>query len=368
MKFLFLTEPDDGHAVTVKLALEEAGHSVRLLFMGDQPTKLKNSVHIDNKHYSWKSADDISTYECNNYDVVWGRRPRKPYIPTQDVHEDDYKFIVRENTSFYESITNNLAPNAWWINSKEAATRANSKLYQLRIAVNCGLQIPITLCSNDPIEIRYFLLKHECDGVIYKPFATNLWCENKFIKISYTNKIDFLSLPSNNVLQMTPGIFQREIKKKYELRITCFGNYLVAAKINSQSQDDTKLDWRSGQVDTLAVTPYSMPAILEEKIKLFMRKMGLVFGCIDIIVDEFDNYIFLEVNEQGQFLWKEGYNTEFKMLDIFIKFLLNKSPHFTWDDSRIIYQSDFYDNEVGVLLKNNMEKHVCINYTAMNSN
>ena len=40
MKFLIATEPDDTHAILVKLVLEDLGYSVRLLFTADQPTKL----------------------------------------------------------------------------------------------------------------------------------------------------------------------------------------------------------------------------------------------------------------------------------------------------------------------------------------
>ena len=36
-----------------------------------------------------------------------------------------------------------------------------------------------------------------------------------------------------------------------------------------------------------------------------MRKMGLVFCALDFIVTQDDEYVFLEVNEQGQFLWIE---------------------------------------------------------------
>ena len=156
MKFLIPTEPDDTHAIFVKLALESMGHEVRLLFMADQPTKLKNSVSIDNDTYQWKSTDKYDSVIDNEYDVVWWRRARKPHLPKDSMHPSDYKFVARENALFYESLTNNMAPIARWVNDKDAATRANSKLLQLKLAVACDMTIPITLCSNDPQEIRCF--------------------------------------------------------------------------------------------------------------------------------------------------------------------------------------------------------------------
>ena len=160
MKFLISTEPDDTHAILAKIALEEMGHDVRCIFTADQPTKQKNSILIDNDTYQWKSTDRYDSVVENDYEVVWWRRARKPYLPKDITHPNDYKFVVRENTLFYESLTYNLAPNAWWVNSKEAATRANSKLLQLKIATECGMIIPTTLCSNDPLDIRYFSVPH----------------------------------------------------------------------------------------------------------------------------------------------------------------------------------------------------------------
>ena len=247
MKLLIPTEPDDLHAIVVKIALEEMEHQVRLYFTADQPSKQTNSVFIDNVFYNWKSSDDYNIYKENEYDVVWWRRARKPYVSEDKAHPEDYRFIARENVLFYESLTSNIAPNAWWINDKEASNRANFKLLQLKLASQCGFIIPTTLCSNDPNEIQEFLKVYENRGVIYKSLCSNFWFEDKKIKISYTNKITLNDLPKNDLLQLVPGIYQPEIKKKYELRVVCFGDYIVAAKLNSQLHEDSKLDWRAMQ-------------------------------------------------------------------------------------------------------------------------
>jgi len=361
MKFLIPTEPDDTHAILTKLALENMGHNVRFIFTADQPTILKNSILIDNDTYQWRSTDRYDSVVDNDYDVVWWRRARKPYLPNDLANPNDYKFVVRENMLFYESITNNMAPKAWWINPKEAATRANSKLLQLKIATECEMTIPTTLCSNDPQDIRYFLLKHEAEGVIYKPLCPGFWFEQEQMRIAYTSKISFLELPTNKLLQAAPGIFQKEIKKKYELRITCFGDYLVAAKLNSQNHMEGKTDWRAIPNGKMEVEPYVLPSNLENRIRKFMQKMGLVFGALDFIVSEDHDYIFLEINEQGQFLWLEEYNSEFKMLDIFIHFLLNKSRKFNWEPKGRTHTIDEYRQNMVSMMTKNLQRHVDLN-------
>ena len=361
MKFLIATEPDDTHALLVKMALESLSHHVRLLFTADQPTKLKNSVLIDNDAYLWRSTDKYSSIVDNDYDVVWWRRVRKPYLPKDSTHPSDYPFVVRENTLFYESLTHNLAPSAWWVNTKESATRAQSKLLQLKRAVACGLQIPTTLCSNDPQDIRYFILKHEVEGVVYKPLCSNFWFEEKSMRMAYTTKLSFLELPTNPLLQLTPGLFQKEIKKKYELRVMCFGDYIVAAKLHSQDHVEGIVDWRAIPGNKMVVEPYILPASLENQIRSFMQKMGLVFGALDFIVSDDHEYIFLEVNEQGQFLWLEDLNPEFKMLDMFVNFLLSRSSSWQWVPKYVEHTIERYQSQLPEVVEQNIRRHVHLN-------
>jgi len=364
MKFLIPTEPDDSHAALVKLALEERGHSVRLLFTADQPTRQKNSVYVSNNGYQWKSSDKFDSITDNDYDVVWWRRARKPFLHKDMVHPDDHPFLMRENAMFYDSLTYNMAPDAWWVNSKQSASRANSKLLQLKTAAQCGMQIPVTLCSNDPNDIRYFLLKHETDGVIYKPLCSRFQLESKRAKVAYTSKLSFLDLPENKLLQLSPGIFQKEIRKQYELRVTCFGDYVVAVKLHSQAHRNGRGDWPAMSASEMSLEPYDLPSSLVQQIRAFMRRLGIVFGCFDFIVTPDDQYIFLEVHEQGQFLWVEENNADINMLDIFVNFLISRSIHFEWDARRLAHEISGYKDKIDYVVAENVRHHVNVNLVA----
>ena len=357
MKYLIPTEPDDAHAALVKLALEEQGHQVTLLFTADQPTRLKHSVYVDAHGYQWKSEDQYNCIVENQYDVVWWRRARKPYVPKASIHHDDYVFSVRENRLFFDAFTDNLAPSAWWVNSKEAAYRANNKLLQLKHARECGLTIPLTLCSNDPQEIYFFLLAHEAAGVVYKPLCAHFWFEPQQIKIAYTSRLAFVNLPSARVLQTVPGLFQREVRKQYELRVTCFGDYCVAAKLNSQDHPDGQVDWRAIRGRQLHVEPYHLPDELQEQLRDMMQRLGIVFGCFDFIVTPEKEDVFLEVNEQGQFLWLEEYNPAFRMLDWFVDFLVNRCVTPVHAQHRLAN----YSHQLHRLLTENKQRHVDLN-------
>ena len=145
-------------------------------------------------------------------------------------------------------------------------------LFQLKIASDCGITIPTTLCSNDLEEIRLFFRQNEAHGITYKPLNG----EDKPIKINRMNCIT----------QQLPGIFQKESIKHYELRVTCFGNYLVAVKLNSPSNQQHMTEF------------HTLPDDLAIKIRAFMRELRVAFGTCDFIVTPDHDYIFLNVNEQ----------------------------------------------------------------------
>lgn len=143
-------------------------------------------------------------------------------------------------------------------------------LFQLKTASDCGITIPTTLCSKDPEEIRSFFLQHEFTGIIYKPLNS----EGKPKKITQQ---DFFAHQS---LQRLPGIFQSEREKQYELRITCCGHYVVAAKLNSEPSQQR------------VITPHALSDELVIKIRTFMQELRVSSGTCDFMVTPDNDYVF----------------------------------------------------------------------------
>ena len=111
----------------------------------------------------------------------------------------------------------------------------------------------------------------------------------------------------------------------------------------------------------MSIEPYVLPNSLEQQIRAFMKKMGLVFGSLDFIVSEDHEYIFLEVNEQGQFLWIEDANPDIKMLDIFVNFLLSNSRTFKWKQKNIVHSIAKYEKKMMSMVEQNKRNHVNLN-------
>lgn len=216
MSVLIVTEPDDTHAVLVKLALSEKQINCDLFFSADMPSKQENSILIDENYTQWTSNFlDRNSFDLasKKYTTVWWRRPRKPFIP-KDIHPDDLKFVNIENQIFFQSLPQFLTEKIWWINPISASNDMKSKAYQLKLAKENGFKIPKTLITNSSKEIKQFIINANDNPVVYKSFSPCNWSKEQSFRALYTHKIDLNDLPEDIMLQMVPGIYQYYIGKK----------------------------------------------------------------------------------------------------------------------------------------------------------
>lgn len=107
------------------------------------------------------------------------------------------------------------------------------------------------------------------------------------------------------------------------------------------------LDWRydCGDTDNVPFNEIQLAEDIAEKCRQLCRKLGLVFGCIDLIVAKTGETIFLEINEGGQFLWKESLDPSMPMLDTFCRFLASRGQPNTLHKQKRITRDEFYQSE-----------------------
>ncbi len=350
---LIPTRPDDIHAALTCLALKEKGHHGMIWFTGDFSSQQHHAFELSNSEIHWDAIGKNFKIEHDAFDVVWYRRPQKPTL-SDEVHPEDQENIQREANFFYQTFWEVIAPHALWINSPAKARSANSKLLQLKIANEAGLNTPPFIISNYPKKIRDFFKVHQKEGVVYKPLTPLSWDEKDGMRTCYTTEIQIEDLQSDFTLGFAPGIFQQKIQKAYELRVTCFGNHIITAQIKSQDHPKGKTDWRRIPGKELMIEPYELPETIKHQCICFMKKLGLLSGCLDFIVTPDHSYYFLEVNESGQFLWIEDINPSIKMLDAFSDFLISQSPNFQYHStqSHSISVSNFLESAQAMVKKN----------------
>jgi hypothetical protein len=102
--------------------------------------------------------------------------------------------------------------------------------------------------------------------------------------------------------------------------------------------------------------PYTLPEHITQGIHRFLHATGLAYASLDFIVDEGGEHIFLEANQQGQFLWMED-RAGMPVLDVFSQYLIAGQTDFrpqpcdaevTWLQFKEIWEAG---------LKNTIHKH-----------
>jgi glutathione synthase/RimK-type ligase-like ATP-grasp enzyme len=201
---------------------------------------------------------------------------------------------------------------------------ASSKMLQLKIAREVGFQIPDTCFSNRKEDVIRFAQKHDC--VILKSIDSDNVCLNDEVEyVFYARKIKSDSLYEQPDISFSQSVryMQNYIDKAYELRITAVGQELFACKIDSQllDEDKGKVDWRQGYDYGLRYEKYDLPVEITCKCLSFLQKTGLNFGCFDFIVTPGGEFVFLECNPNGQWLWIEQ-ETGVKISEAIVRFLI----------------------------------------------
>lgn len=328
---LIATNPTDSDSFLVEEALHRKGVHVRLAHLSDFPSSSTASLQVsaeDAQADRWCLVDQPEPSALP--DTIWWRRPGRPVIPPE-VHPEDKEFVRQETTRFIVGLWHHLPQGTTYVNSPVHALMADRKPYQLRVARDLGFRIPPTLFTNDPAQIRS-AIRSWGGQAAYKPFGSinGLWLDldrQKFVGL-FTSAIEESSLPDDQTLSLTPGIYQPLLPKLFELRVTVFGSTVFAAKIHSQEQERSSVDWRNGQ-RSLRYETTSIPEALSNLCVAMLRRLGLLVGCFDFIVTPQDEIVFLEVNEGGQFLWLETL-TGAPLLDAFSDFLIEPDEAFHW--------------------------------------
>ena len=176
--------------------------------------------------------------------------------------------------------------------------KTENKTFQLLYATRKGFQLPKSYIGNSKVIALESINNHKS---IIKPLTTGKVKKCDGIEIYQTNYIDELQ----EDIALTPLYVQNYVEKNYEVRLTCVNNRVFAVRIDSED----KLDWRKNYAG-LKYSIIECPQIIMNRCFKLMEDFGLKFGAFDFIVNKSDEWIFLEINPNGQWLWLE------KALDI----------------------------------------------------
>ena len=240
--------------------------------------------------------------------TVWDRRPEKPNELPFVVTDAVDKHNLEEALGFLRFLRSFIANNPS-IGSVKFDELSSSKMEQIRIAQQVGFNVPKTCFSNRQEDI--VAMAKLFDELVLKPIDSNgVWNEEDEQEyVFYTQKVSseaIMSAPKEAFTQ-TVSFVQNYIPKAFELRVTIVAGKIFCCKIESQhlADDCGRIDWRQADERGLKYSPYTLPDNISQKCLQFLRLMKLNFGAFDFIVTPSGEYVFLECNPNGQWLWIE---------------------------------------------------------------
>src|SRR5205823_4175716 len=187
-----------------------------------------------------------------------------------------------------------------WVCQPHKLRRADIKALQLAEASKAGLKTPHTMISNDPARVAAFidgLGEKEC---AIKPLIALGVSDEQGYRLPLTT-----TLPKGHSLDsvvLAPTILQPYVEKAAELRCVVIGEKIFCAKINSQTNESTRKDWRGGDCE---LEIFSLPEQVEASIRRLMDTFEINFASLDMILTPDGEFVFLEINHNGQWLWLE---------------------------------------------------------------
>jgi hypothetical protein len=317
----------DIHTEAVAWGLRQKGIQVDIWNQANFPVQQAMSVRLGceagAQGSDWQMRDFSMDVRNRPYALVWYRRDADPTL-SESINKADRAMAWRESRAMIQGMDQLLAQGARWVDDPHVTRQASSKVYQLQLAMQCGLSFPPTLFSNDPDEIRAFAAQHQ--PIVYKPFYQMSWKRSETsMRSLFTAKVRLEQLNNDVALRACPGIFQRCIEKDHEIRLTMLGDDHIALKIHSYPNERATVDWRSASTNGVKYDQVTLPDWLLERARRLMQALDIRFGCLDFIVDANGDYHFLEVNPSGQFLWAEYALPGTPMLDRFCDFLITEA-------------------------------------------
>jgi glutathione synthase/RimK-type ligase-like ATP-grasp enzyme len=190
-----------------------------------------------------------------------------------------------------------------WINYVCSIREAENKIYQLVLAKKIGFRIPKTMITNYN-DSAYQFIKTNRFNCILKPIRSGFVDDPDNPRVIFTNKINKSKVKELKRIKYCPSIFQNNIEKEADVRVTVVGEKLFPVKIESQEYEESRIDWRRG-TNIISHKYIELPKIISRQCINLVKHLNLIFGAIDLVIDKEGNFYFLEINPNGQWAWIE---------------------------------------------------------------
>jgi len=297
---LIITNDHDEHADAVIGELTKREVPVFRFHPADFPDACSVSIEIEDGRVQGELRNGDHRVGFDDICAAWFRRSGNLYETRLTMTSEKLDNYVKTQTqATVSALCSSL--QTLWVSHPLTLRRGEVKALQLAEANRAGLQIPHTLISNDPERATTFVdALGDAECAVKPLLAMGVTDEQGGFRLPLT-----AMLPRGHSLDsvaLAPTILQPYVEKAFELRCVVIGDRIFAAKMDTQADEKSRIDSRGGDPHHEI---FELPHEVEASLHRVMESFGLNFASLDMIVTPEGEFVFLELNPNGQWLWLE---------------------------------------------------------------
>lgn len=290
-----LTAPVDPTADYVIQHLSTAGVPLARVDSADFPVQLTASATIK-PGGPW--AVTLNDIDLDDVTAIYYRRPGR-FVFSPEIPDPYLSWCEGQARYGFWGVLESLP--ARWVNHPRAVASAEYKPRQLAWANTCGLTIPPTLVSNDPNAVAAFAESVDGD-IVTKPLYARMPRDEhgRLMGLTYVATVSPQRWRDESI-RTTAHLFQQRVPCAWHIRLTVVGQHMFATEIHQPA--GAHLDWRHDRDAVSDLRPCPVPNDIRRGVTALLRHAGLLYGALDFIVTPSGEWIFLELNPNGQWAW-----------------------------------------------------------------
>lgn len=282
-----------------------------------------------------RAADGTFDVTSAEVGAVWWRRPGAYYGLTSDIPEQDREFVRGELDQTTGGFWAALARETRWVSHPDRIRAASNKLEQLERARGFGFSVPQTLVTMDPDELRAFweqaggevIFKVQSDtflGALAVAVKHPMRYPEAELRQTLATRVTREMLAEADTVRTSPALFQRLVPKAAEYRVIVIGDHVVAARIDAGAVAPGVVDWREAANAgvELPMAAARLPDHVEGFVRRYVASYGLAYSAMDLIETPDGEWVFLENNPNGQFLFVEDAVPELRLTELMASHLI----------------------------------------------
>ena len=234
---------------------------------------------------------------------IWLRRPRE--ISTSV--GDDVAERIHTRAEWAEALEGFLSqiPIQKWMNHPTYNVMASHKIEQLTRAAGVGLRTPATIVTQSSETFKAFWKKY-CGKAVVKPLASGFLeraTPEQDTNI-FTNQVELENMSFIERIKHCPTLFQELIDKREDVRVTVIdGDIHAVSMIAKEPNGSQLLDIRRDNMRDVQYSPVEPPQSVQKALLALVNSYNLRFAAIDFGIDRLGEWVFFEINPNGQWAW-----------------------------------------------------------------